>query len=127
MIIMLAVGQAAGWIHGPVAPEIALEELAPYTGLLDLLRERYQEHGTHEPVQAAYIGLREELQQTEAAFFRALEQRLRGLNEASGAAPDVPALKTITGTQLLAMEFPEPREAIPNLVVGCASPCGCSR
>jgi hypothetical protein len=101
LTLTTAVAEAVALILGP-APKYPtdLELLAPYSGLLEELWDIYTDQGTHEAVQVAYIGMREDLEATAPKLFHALERRLRHRQGEPTPAASGPIPHTVSGTQL---------------------------
>jgi hypothetical protein len=114
--LSLAAHQAVGLILGPLAPNLEIETLAPYSGVLETLWTVYTEEGSHQAVQAAWVGMREDLQVLAPKFFRLVERRLRD-RRGQAAGSDVMRLKTYTAAELMTEEFSPKRRVVEPFIV----------
>jgi AAA domain-containing protein len=122
LILALATTHLCSLILGPVPTELPDHAMGCYVGLAEQLWDVYAEQGTHEAVQAEWVGLRPELAVSAPRLLASVDRRLRTLwgepiSKAREGGQRTPILCGKKVSTLLRKAFPPARAVVPGVIL----------
>jgi AAA domain len=122
LILALATTHLCSLILGSVSTELPEYALGCYVGLAEQLWDVYAEQGTHEAVQAEWVGLRPELAVSAPRLLASVDRRLRTLRgepipKAGEGGQRTPILRGKKVSTLLRKAFPPARAVVPGVIL----------